>query len=59
MRINIWGGTIAKTEIRNFRASIEIYRFIQKLENFNENLLRKPIGEGKWSVIEIIGHFYA
>lgn len=33
--------------------------FIQKLENFNENLLRKPIGEGKWSVIEIIGHFYA
>ena len=33
--------------------------FIKNLSNFGEQLLRKPIDEGKWSVIEIIGHFYA
>ena len=33
--------------------------FIKNLSNFDEQLLRKPIDEGKWSVIEIIGHFYA
>ena len=24
----------------------------------DETLLRKPIAEGKWSIIEIVGHFY-
>ncbi len=33
--------------------------FIKNLSNLGEQLLRKPIDEGKWSVIEIIGHFYA
>ncbi|MER2171572.1 MAG: DinB family protein [Psychrobacillus psychrodurans] len=32
--------------------------FIYSLKSIDENLLRKPIGEGKWSVIEIVGHFY-
>lgn len=31
---------------------------MKNLNNLDEQLLRKPIGEGKWSVIEIIGHFY-
>ena len=31
--------------------------FLQSLKKLNENLLRKPISEGKWSVIEIISHF--
>ena len=34
-------------------------RFTQKLEILDEHILRKPIDKGKWSVIEIIGHFYA
>lgn len=33
--------------------------FIKKLGNIDEQLLRKPIDEGKWSSIEIIGHLYA
>ncbi|WP_337999466.1 DinB family protein [Solibacillus daqui] len=32
--------------------------FIQSLEHINENVLLTPICDGKWSVIEIIGHFY-
>ena len=32
--------------------------FIHSLKSINENILRKPIGEGKWSIIEIVGHFY-
>ena len=32
--------------------------FIHSLKFIDENLLRKPIGEGKWSIIEIVGHFY-
>lgn len=32
--------------------------FIHSLKSIDENLLRKPIGEGKWSIIEIVGHFY-
>ena len=32
--------------------------FIERLKSADEHLLRKPIGEGKWSVIEIVGHFY-
>lgn len=31
---------------------------IHSLRSFEENLLRKPIEDGKWSVIEIVGHFY-
>lgn len=31
---------------------------MQSLNNLDENLLRKPIDEGKWTTIEIIGHFY-
>lgn len=34
-------------------------RFIEGLENFNEHVLLTPIRDGKWSTIEIIGHFYA
>ena len=33
--------------------------FIKNLSNLDEQLLRKPIEEGKWSSIEIIGHFNA
>lgn len=33
--------------------------FMKNLSSLDEQLLRKPIDEGKWSVIEIIGHFYA
>lgn len=32
--------------------------FIHSLKSIDENLLRKPIEEGKWSIIEIVGHFY-
>lgn len=32
--------------------------FMHRLKSLDEVILRKPIGEGKWSVIEIIGHFY-
>ena len=32
--------------------------FMQRLKTLDEQLLRKPIAEGKWSVIEIVGHFY-
>ncbi|MER2030126.1 MAG: DinB family protein [Solibacillus sp.] len=32
--------------------------FIHSLKSINEDILRKPIGEGKWSIIEIVGHFY-
>ena len=31
--------------------------FFHSLKSFDENLLRKPIEDGKWSVIEIVGHF--
>lgn len=33
--------------------------FMKNLSNIDEQLLRKPIEEGKWSSIEIIGHFNA
>lgn len=32
--------------------------FMQRLKTLDEQFLRKPIGEGKWSVIEIVGHFH-
>lgn len=32
--------------------------FIHSLKSVDETLLRKPIGEGKWSIIEIVGHYY-
>lgn len=33
--------------------------FLKSMKSIDESLLRKPIGIGKWSIIEIIGHFYA
>ena len=30
---------------------------MQKFEGLNEQFLRMPIQQGKWSIIEIIGHF--
>lgn len=30
---------------------------IQKFEGLTEQILRRPIQQGKWSIIEIIGHF--
>ncbi|WP_339171457.1 DinB family protein [Solibacillus sp. FSL R5-0691] len=35
-----------------------VITFIHSLKSVDENRLRKPIGEGKWSIIEIVGHFY-
>ncbi|MEK4130311.1 DinB family protein [Solibacillus sp. FSL W8-0474] len=32
--------------------------FLKSMKTFDERLLRKPIGERKWSIIEIVGHFY-
>ncbi|MBD8038829.1 DinB family protein [Solibacillus sp. A46] len=32
--------------------------FLQRMKTLDERLLRKPIGERKWSIIEIVGHFY-
>lgn len=32
--------------------------FIHSLKSVDENLLRKPIGEGKWTIIEVVGHFF-
>ena len=31
---------------------------MKNLSNLDEQMLRKPIDEGKWTVIEIIAHFY-
>ncbi len=31
--------------------------FIQKLAKLDEQVLRQPMEEGKWSIIEVIGHF--
>lgn len=31
---------------------------LQRMKTLDESLLRKPIGERKWSIIEIVGHFY-
>ena len=31
---------------------------MQRLEYLDEYVLRQPISEGKWSIIEIIAHFY-
>jgi len=46
-----------RIEILNHQRSF--INFAQSLANFNESQLREPIDAGKWSVIEIIGHFYA
>jgi hypothetical protein len=35
----------------------DFINFVQQLKRFDEQELRQPIVEGKWSVIEIIGHF--
>lgn len=32
--------------------------FVEYLGNLDEQILRKPIDQGKWSVIEIVAHFY-
>ena len=31
--------------------------FIHELSKLDEQVLRKPMQEGKWSIIEVIGHF--
>lgn len=31
--------------------------FIQKLPKLDEQVLRQPMEEGKWSIVEVIGHF--
>jgi len=31
--------------------------FVQSLEKLDEQVLRTPITEGKWSIIQIVGHF--
>lgn len=36
----------------------DFLRFIQSLTHINEHVLLTPIRDGKWSTIEIIGHFY-
>lgn len=33
--------------------------YIKSIRSLNEQILRAPIRNGKWSVIEIIGHFHA
>lgn len=45
-----------KLEILNHQRSF--INFIESLNSLNESQLREPIDAGKWSVIEIIGHFY-
>ncbi|MEK4628596.1 DinB family protein [Solibacillus sp. FSL R7-0682] len=36
----------------------DFINFVQQLKNYNDQELRKPIEEDKWSVIEIIAHFF-
>lgn len=45
-----------KTEILEHQCNL--LNFLQSLNNLNEHTLRTPLRNGKWSVIEIIGHFY-
>ena len=45
-----------KLEILNHQTSF--INFVQSLAYLDEYVLRQPIREGKWSIIEIIGHFY-
>lgn len=45
-----------KTEILEHQCNF--LNFIQSLKNLNDHFLRTPIGDEKWSVIEIIGHFH-
>lgn len=35
----------------------QFLNFIHELSNLDEQVLRKPMQEGKWSIIEVIGHF--
>lgn len=46
----------AKLEILDHQNNF--INFVQELKKFDYNLLREPISAGKWSPIEIIGHFY-
>ena len=34
----------------------QFLNFIYELSNFHEQVLRQPMQEGKWSIIEVIGH---
>ena len=45
-----------KLEILNHQKSF--INFVESLQYLDEYVLRQPISEGKWSIIEIIGHFY-
>ncbi|MEC1177086.1 DinB family protein [Metasolibacillus meyeri] len=38
---------------------LDFIEFARVLRAFDEELLRKPITEGKWSIVEIIGHLIA
>lgn len=38
---------------------LEFGEFVASLRALSEEMLRKPITEGKWSIIEIIGHLIA
>lgn len=38
---------------------LEFKEFITSLRALDEEILRKPIAEGRWSIIEIIGHLIA
>ncbi|MGN7476429.1 DinB family protein [Solibacillus silvestris] len=49
---------ILKEKFEIIRHQKNFLTFIQSLEKLNEDVLRTPIHDGKWSVIEIIGHFY-
>jgi len=35
----------------------QFLNFVHELSKLNEHVLRQPMQEGKWSIIEIIGHF--
>ena len=45
-----------KLEILNHQKNF--INFVESLQYLDEYVLRQPISEGKWSIIEIIGHFY-
>ena len=45
-----------KLEILNHQKNF--INFVESLQYLDEYVLRQPIREGKWSIIEIIGHFY-
>lgn len=47
-----------KEKIKILKHHQNFINLMKDLNNLDEQLLRKPIAEGKWSIIEIIAHFY-